>query len=92
MSARARYGDPGTSQEAGELASARVLDDVRRVIARRPVRGAIADEVVRALPGTCPSSISRRLTDLRRAGLIVDSGQRRPSQWGRDQIVWRVPR
>ena len=47
------------------------------------------DELAAMLPGY-PPTIKTARSRLSNAGLLVDSGRRRPSNRGRDQIVWRL--
>lgn len=51
--------------------------------------GLTADEIAANL-GEHPLSIRPRVTGLKKQGLIIDTGLRRPSSLGRDQIVWRA--
>lgn len=56
-------------------------------IARRGVAGATDDEIQQAL-GMNPSTERPRRIELWRAGLVADSGQRRPTATGRLAVVW----
>jgi len=80
-----RTGDPDTSRDA-------VPDDVGPECARvlrviRDYRGATRSQVASQL-GADPSCVSRRITDLRQAGLVKDSGERSPGKRRKPQIVW----
>lgn len=50
-------------------------------------RGLTADELAATL-GMSRWSIQPRTTELKRKGLIRDSGQRRPNVTGKEAIVW----
>jgi hypothetical protein len=52
-----------------------------------PLVGATWDEVSRGIDRN-PASVSPRFKELVDEGLIRDSGFRRKSQWGTEQIVW----
>ena len=63
---------------------------------QRAHRGSINEEQLAAYPaahGPVPDSSPRnRRHDLVRAGILVDSGERRPLRSGRMGIVWRLAR
>lgn len=65
------------------------LGDVHSVIRRAGDRGATCADVLRARGGD-RANTSRRIADLREAGLVVASGEKRPGPSGRRQIVWVV--
>jgi predicted ArsR family transcriptional regulator len=69
---------------AGGSAAARAR--VFRIIARSP---ATADEVAAAL-GLSVLYVRPRVSELREAGQIVPSGDRRPNDSGRMAAVWRI--
>lgn len=92
-----RADDPDTSRAAADsirpvlgLECQRVLD----VVKLDSWGGATAWEVVRnlALHGIerDQNVVARRLSDLRDAGLVVDSGLRRPGRSSRLLIVWKA--
>lgn len=93
-----RATDPDTSRDAALSIRECVGDQCRLVLTslleaeRRSGRGATAHEIVMRLAytGRAPqqSVVARRLTDLRNAGLIEDTGERRPGGSGRNLIVW----
>lgn len=94
----ARPTDPDTSHTAAAsitgppLAAqqALVLETVHR-FHRMHSRGATAWEVVTLVDPRHQlqqSVAARRLTDLARAGLVADSGERRAGRTGRPLIVW----
>jgi hypothetical protein len=60
------------------------------VIKGRGARGATADECAAAL-SMDRWSTQPRTSELRRKGLIVDSGQRRRNETRKNAIVWVVP-
>lgn len=103
MSAHARVTDPPTSHAAAESMQGPPLSDQQALVLRTLVEcdrtggyqhdGATAHEIVMRLAytGHAPqqSVVARRLTDLRDAGLIVDSGRTRPGASNRQLIVWQ---
>ena len=92
---RARATDPDTSRAAaasmtGEALTRQataVLDALTR-IHHRTGRGATAWEITAALEHAVQQNVvARRLTDLRAAGLAIDTGDRRPGRSGRSLAV-----
>jgi predicted ArsR family transcriptional regulator len=82
---------PDTSVAAAEALQpdAKTLrEDVLRAIRASGEWGMTADEVAARLRLT-PFTTRPRCTELRAAGLIVDSGQRRANASGRAAIVWK---
>lgn len=53
-------------------------------------RGCTVDEVCELHPTWDRGVLARRVTDLRQAGLVVDSGRRRPTRRQCPAIVWRA--
>lgn len=92
---RYRRTDPATSAAAAAGISGRTEQMILMWFRDERWGGGIADDelcelmnlVGRYHPPTVKSARSR----LSRAGLLVDSGLRRPSNRGRQQIVWRLP-
>lgn len=89
---KARRRDPATSRAAAMSVLPMVGSQENRVLERFAIHGPMTDdELVMRSPQwhgptikTCRSRLSKR-------GLLIDSGQRRPSLRGKDQIVWRLP-
>ena len=91
--ARARNTDPQTSHDA-----AKSLTDVTAIqgyvlrALRRPRTDQELVDAYRAYknapPATEDSTIRTRRNELVRRGLVVDTGERRPSRSGRKAIVW----
>lgn len=95
----ARTDDPDTSRDAATAVEPRLNDQCRRVFAaildidhRNGGGAATAHEIAMRLAytGHAPAQniIARRCTDLRRAGLVVDSGERRLGGSGVRLIAW----
>jgi hypothetical protein len=61
------------------------------VVARRGSRGATADEAAYQLDEH-PLSVRPVISRLKTAGLICDSGKRRPSDLGNPSAVWVIPK
>lgn len=91
---RSRPTDPRTAREAGkQLSPVTVNTRCSRylvVVAEAGRKGATRDEIASAVgaQGAEDRALSRRLTDLRQAGLVKDSGRTRTSESCREQIVW----
>jgi predicted ArsR family transcriptional regulator len=88
----APYSEPDTSKAAAE----QILDDlgrlqalVYRCIRRRGEDGRTSDELSEQL-GLIAQTVTPRVWELRLAGLIIDSGKRRPTRRGRMAKVWVV--
>ena len=84
----ARRVDPDTSHESAHAIRDTLGErqsSVFAFVARHPA-GVIAAEVDEA----CGRGSWKRLSELRDAGLILDSGERRVAPSGRRQIVWRL--
>lgn len=93
MSAPARATDPATSQVARPSASrrAQLRDEIMVQHRYHPHRGMTDDELCALLPEITPGSVIKRRGELVTAGLLEDSGERRPvRRTGRAAIVWRV--
>lgn len=79
-----------TSIEAAEAVKpdcGRLQRMTLEAIKRAGVKGLTADECARAL-GMDRWSIQPRTSELRRKGLTIDSGMRRPNETGKRAIVW----
>jgi MarR family len=89
--ARARTSDPDTSQEAADSLTAQTVgarcQELYNLIVAHPRAGLTVHDLV-AITGYDRGNTARRITDLRQAGLIVDSGRRRRHANGRKSIVW----
>jgi DNA-binding MarR family transcriptional regulator len=81
----ARTTDPDTCRDAVPADVGPECARVLQVI--RDYGGATRGQVASHL-GADPSCVSRRITDLRQAGLVADSGERARGLAGRRQIVW----
>ena len=84
---RHRMTDPDTSINAAQAA-----DNVEHLI-RAIFQGGgnfTDDELAAALPDHYPPTVKTCRSRLSGRGLLVDTGQRRPSNRGREMIVWRA--
>ena len=87
--AMARHTDPDTSHAAA--LDARENSGIHRALALRVLREApdgLTDFELAAKTGLQQTSIGKRRGELRDAGLVVDSGRKRPSPSGSAAIVW----
>jgi hypothetical protein len=77
-----------TSIEAAESIDVNKLEGmVLNAIRAAGAKGITQTELLSKFPGYSYSSITARPSALKRKGLVVDSGLRRPSPNGRNQIV-----
>lgn len=87
------YSRPGTSQAAAESqrgTSANKREQVYAYIVASGGEGATVDEIAEAT-GIYRYTVAPRVTELERAGRIVDSKQTRPTPRRKQAIVWIVP-
>lgn len=91
MSALARNTDPVTSHLAGERAQQRAATGRALALALlRDHSEGLTDFELAGLSGWQQTSIGKRRGELRDAGLVRDSGKRRPSPSGSPAIVWEA--
>lgn len=79
-----------TSRKAGEDALGRAGSQRRAIyneVFLAGSQGLTVDELRERL-NMPPTSVSARVTGLQQDGWLVDSGQRRPTRYGSDAIVW----
>lgn len=87
---KARRRDADTSHAAAESIESWVQDDA--LLCKFAKYGPLTDdELAAACPTWYPPTLKSARSRLKNRGLLVDSGERRPSQRGRNQIVWRLP-
>lgn len=87
----ARRTDPDTSQSAASRdPSARHIDRQRALQAHREHPKGLTDFELADLLGRQQTSAGKRRGELRDAGLVEDSGVRRPSPSGASAVVWKV--
>ena len=83
--------DPDTSREAGEMIPAvRVTDRERALLAHQAYPDGLTDFELAELMGRQQTSAGKRRGELAAAGLIRDSGRRRPAPSGAKAIVWEL--
>lgn len=90
---KARRDHPATAKRAAEAIAAHrpaLLERVHRAIADAGADGMTAQQVEDAtgLPG---NTVRPRIVELRRAGLVVESDQTRPTRSGRSAVVLVAP-
>ena len=91
MPPAARKTDPETShQAADEHQDIRANDRRRALEIDRAHPEGLTDHELGALMGRQQTSAGKRRCELRDAGYIVDSGQRRPTPSGSTAIVWKI--
>ena len=89
---RAGFKEPTTSKDAANAIEAKGRAATLReaVLAfYKAGREATADEVAEAM-GESPLSIRPRVAELKAAGKLIETGQRRKSSTGRSSHVWRA--
>lgn len=79
----------GTSQEAADSIDARAPMLRRRVLDILSTARHTADEVA-AIMSESVLTIRPRVSELKRMGLVEDTGARRANESGRNAIVWRA--
>ena len=87
---RVRTTDPDTSHDAAAPDRARDRDRAYAALAR--VAEGLTDFELATVIGRQQTSAGKRRGELRDAGLVVDSGVRRPAPSGSFAIVWRIKR
>lgn len=86
---RPGYKEPTTSREAAESmvkTAPRLRDLCRQALRQGP---ATADEIAGRLDMSI-LAVRPRITELYHAGLIAETGERRPNGSGRNAKVWRL--
>ena len=86
----ARATDPQTSKEAGASVNVSRIEKVVLDAIKAFPNGCILQDIEHALPEIRQSSISPRIRPLIRKGLIIDTGEFRPSFSGRNQRVLKA--
>ena len=79
----------GPSRDTAERIRPRAGKLMPRVLMALAVRNMTADEIAASL-GENPLSIRPRCSQWVARGVIVDSGERRPSSMGQPSTVWRL--
>lgn len=88
---RVRHDSPDTARDAAEAVSHTAARQETRIMERFAMFGAMTDDELAARsPQWHPPTIKTARSRLSKRGLLVDTGERRPSQRGRDQIVWAL--
>lgn len=92
---RARVSDPQTSLDAARsITPGRTERLILDLFHREPhawfMGGMTDDEIAYRLPTCHPPTVKSARSRLAARGFLVDTGVRRPSARGRDQIVWRL--
>jgi hypothetical protein len=85
-----RSDDPETSAAAAVMSTSHRLWLKDRVLELLQQGDATDDELAQLLPAEHTGSVSKRRCDLVRAGLVVDTGKRRPTRRGAQAAVWAV--
>lgn len=85
-----RSSDPDTSRAAAQWISKGVENAVRGAFRRGPANGYTDDELCVRLYDLHAPTVKSARSRLSKRGLLVDSGERRLSDRGRAQIVWRL--
>ena len=65
-----------------------IRDQVLKLLTEADV--AMSAEAVSEALGPPQVSVQPRLTELKNAGLIEDSGNRRQTKWGKPSIMWQI--
>lgn len=93
----ARWSDPQTSRQAAESISLTAVSQTQeRILTVFKFHGHLSDEQLEQhfetyWPGTAsPQGVRSRRGELVRKGLVLDSGRRGTTKYGRGCIVWQV--
>lgn len=86
----AREDDVDTSKAAAASIENSAQRHKEIVLTTLKVIGPLSSEQIASVTGLEHAQTWRRVSDLKNAGLIIDSGERRKNRSGRDAAVWRV--
>ena len=86
----ARNTDPQTSKEAAQSVDVTNLEQIVLDVIKSYPKGCITEQIELDLPDVRISSISPRIRPLINKGLIIDTGEKRPSSSGRNQRVLKA--
>lgn len=88
---KARRTDPDTSRAAALSVLPMVGSQENRVLELFAIHGpSTDDEICTRAPQWHPPTLKTCRSRLSKRGLLIDSGARRPSLRGKDQIVWKL--
>ena len=91
VNANFRNTDPDTSEDAAKRdPEQRQRDRDRALAALRAAPDGLTDYELAAIIGRQQNSAGKRRGELRDAGLVRDSGRRRPAPSGSSAIVWEA--
>ena len=86
-----RRTDPSTSRDAAAAVTPEAARQECRIMERFAMFGPMNDdELCARSPQWHPPTIKTARSRLSKRGFLVDTGERRPSNRGRDQIVWKL--
>ena len=84
----ARRNDPITSKMAAASLPVKDLENlIYDAICKAGEHGVTQDELLDMFPHLSYSSVTARPAALKRKGLVIDSGRKRPGRSGRSQVV-----
>ena len=86
----ARNTDPQTSKEAAVTVNVSSMEQTVLDVIKSYPKGCITEQIEWDLPDVRISSISPRIRPLINKGLIIDTGEKRPSSSGRNQRVLKA--
>jgi hypothetical protein len=86
----ARFGDPETSHDAARRITGRTERAILFFFTNGDGHALTDDELCRWLPDYWPPTLKAARSRLSKKGALVDSGKRRLSDRGFEQIVWRL--
>ena len=90
LMAFARKTDPVTSKEAAATVNVSSMEQTVLDVIKSYPKGCITEQIELDLPDVRISSISPRIRPLINKGLIIDTGEKRPSSSGRNQRVLKA--
>lgn len=87
----ARATDPSTSHEAAKTATSNAAKGRQIALVLLTLNpSGLTDFELAKLSGWQQTSIGKRRGELRDAGQVIDSGERRPAPSGAAAIVWKI--
>jgi hypothetical protein len=86
----AHTNDIDTSHAAAERAEGMAARHKKMVYATLKRLGPLASEQIAGATGLNTLQVMKRVSDLRGEGVVVDSGERRPTETGRLAAVWKL--
>jgi predicted ArsR family transcriptional regulator len=82
--------DPDTSHIAAERAVPLAERHRQMVLDCLEDQGQLSSEQIASLLGLSSLQVMKRISDLRNEGVVIDSGERKPTMSGRPAAIWKL--